>query len=530
MRSLGPIIAVLLGAILAGHLILFTVALGISNAWSLPSANELVYLVYLEKAWNPELLAWDWTFAGALPGHEVFNLVFGLPTLLLPVEALGWIGRLATWSLALAALLRLGRCFGLGSWHSAGLVLTWLAAGQALVGWDWIIGDFEAKAVAYPLLLWAVAGVLEGRAVPAALLGGLAFTFHTTIGLWGALALGVGYLATTPSPRRVARGAAALLLGALPGAMALASMLRSAVPPKPETWRFLVRVQQPHHLDPFAFPWPHVLAIFLLLTFNGLHAWRHRDDSRFRFLLGFEGALGASFALGLALRGLAGYSLLPLQPIRLAPVLLPLLFFFHAAHAWATAPGRGARGRVAAVVGLALITLGSAHVRLVREIGATYSVSSAGNEPLQQTFAWLAVHTAPDSTVILPPWRKDTFYLARRAQVANWHVARADRLDEWRQRIEALVGDLTPFESEPGAGGSGRRRLFEHMDHAYHRLTESALASIASRYGGEYLVSRTSYSYPVLFQSGAYRVYRLPPVAATSGAGGGVGAAGAPLR
>src|SRR5207244_11839143 len=41
------------------------------------------------KYWHPDFLRNDWTFAGDFPRHLGFNVIFGAPTLLLPMEVVG---------------------------------------------------------------------------------------------------------------------------------------------------------------------------------------------------------------------------------------------------------------------------------------------------------------------------------------------------------------------------------------------------------------------------------------------------------
>jgi hypothetical protein len=123
------------------------------------------------------------------------------------------------------------------------------------------------------------------------------------------------------------------------------------------------------------------------------------------------------------------------------------------------------------------------------------------DDDLARTFRWLATHTPGDAVMILPPWREDSYYLSRRPQIASVHAVRYDRIPEWRARIEAMVGSLDG--DSPAALDTVR--LAAHYD----SLPASQISVIVAGYGGNYLVSRGAYSYPVVFESGRYRVYDL---------------------
>ena len=99
------------------------------------------------------------------------------------------------------ALLRLGRTFGLAPMGAVLGVTLWLVAGQSLVGSETLFPTFEAKTVAWILLLYALVRLLERRYDLAAILAGLSFTLHPSVGLQGGAAMGLAVLVTSP-PRR----------------------------------------------------------------------------------------------------------------------------------------------------------------------------------------------------------------------------------------------------------------------------------------------------------------------------------------
>ena len=123
------------------------------------------------------------------------------------------------------------------------------------------------------------------------------------------------------------------------------------------------------------------------------------------------------------------------------------------------------------------------------------------SDQLTQALQWLASNTPVGATAIVPPWRKDSYYVSQRAQIASLGAVRYDRIEEWRERVELLVGPLS--DSDPAAENESR------LEARYRGLSEAQISSIVERYGGEYLVSPSEYAYPLLFDTGTYRVYRL---------------------
>ena len=64
-------------------------------------------------------------------------------------------GRVACWAVLIYALQRLARHWEIPMWLATAGIAIWLAAGQTIVGGEWMIGTFEAKCIAYICLLFA---------------------------------------------------------------------------------------------------------------------------------------------------------------------------------------------------------------------------------------------------------------------------------------------------------------------------------------------------------------------------------------
>lgn len=470
-----------------------------------PSNNESLYLLQLAKFWNPNLLSNDWTFSGPLTSHFVFNFVFGPLTLLFPLEVVGWIGRILSWSLILVALLQVGRHFRIPLWMISGSILLWLLYRQSIVGGEWILGTFEAKCIAYGLLFFSLNGFLQQRLILPSILLGLAFSFHPVVGLWGALAVGFSLIVLRYPIAALIRSGCYTALFALPALIPLLMTPFQSGAEAAEIWRFLALVVIPYHFDPFFFGanGKDLLLLAVLLCFNWFHFRLDNNNHALRLLISFQAFLGLFFVFGFIARFTDNYQFLMLMPCRLFPVFLPLFFFLHLMsalyHCCSIKAGKG----LVMVGFLALATFGNPLDLFLESVKKHYSLWTRQEEDWEKAFKWLAKNAPINSIVISPPWRGESFYLSQRAQIASWWVPRVDRLTEWRERLESVAGDVS------GVRPKTTKARMDHMIDHYNQLTATDVESLADKYGAAYLVSSTTYGYPVIFQSGTYKVYSL---------------------
>ena len=117
-------------------------------------------------------------------------------------------------------------------------------------------------------------------------------------------------------------------------------------------------------------------------------------------------------------------------------------------------------------------------------------------------------HVPAQQVVIAPPWRKDAFYFTEHPLIACWHAPRFNDLAGWRQRVEALTGDVSHLDVEQNLAGD-----MDDVAEAYYRdLTPAQLANIRSRYGGDWLITDATEPFPVRFATPTFKVYALPAV------------------
>ena len=467
-----------------------------------PSSNENAYLLLMAQQWDPTLLARDWTFAAPVYSHLIFSFLFGSLTVPFSMEAAGWIGRILSWLLILIALVRLGRHFDIPPWMISLSIFLWLLYQQSPVGGEFVLGTFEAKSVAYIFLFFSLAELAQGKDLLGSFLLGLCFTFHGVVGMWALLGVGLSVLFLRYPLARLVKMAACVLVAAAPGLIIIWPTISGSWSFTQEQAKFFALEAAPFHLDPMSFPKRDVFALLSLFFFDWLYFRSAASNKALRFLNYFLIFLGLFSLLGLIARLAGYYRFLFYFPFRLFPIFVPLFFFFSLMSVCQHNVFARPAGRKLLAVGiLALLCLPSAVGELIDQTKRHYGYFTQYYDwdDLQRTFIWVSANTPKDSIIILPPWRKESFYLTKRATIAHWASPRMDRFKEWQERIRALLGDFSVEDEHLG------RKWENH----YNQLSETDIASIVEKYGGDYLISEGSYSYPILFDSGTYKVYSI---------------------
>jgi hypothetical protein len=480
--------------------ILFSTALFLNReGTTVPGNNEDVYLIYLARPYQPDLLAQDWTLAGRDLVHAAFNWSFGWLTLLFSLKTVGWIGRVLVWSLTIVGLLRLGRNYRIPMWAITISIFLWMLYRQSVVSRSWMIGTFESKCVAYILLLFSLDRFTHRKFALGAALLGLSFTFHPLVGLWAGLAAGFALVMMRTSPKTLLKCGALTVLFGLPGLLLMLPAMGQMAPASSAIWEFTIRAGAWYHLDPSSFPKRDLLLLLLMFAFNAVHGWSQRKDEGIRLLTFFQVGAGIWFALGYVAHAVGWYALLGYYPFRVFSLLVPLFFFFQLMRALRDLPETRYRPALAATGVLVLLCLDNPLALLVdqaRQYRRMWAV--AGKDDYAEALKWVRGNTPEDAILITPPWKKSWFY-SRRALVVQFNFARYDRLAEWRERVLATCGP-------PSADG---RYYAEEMERNYFDLSEAGIAAIRERFGGDYLVTTANYSYPVAEQMGRYKIYDL---------------------
>lgn len=170
------------------------------------------------------------------------------------------IGRLICYTLVAWGIVLLGQKLGLSLSYLllATIAVTYQGSLQGAIAGEWFVGGLEAKAVAYGLILLAIALMLQRKYVLMTLLLGLATSFHVLVGGWAFLTT-LGWFCLRPRKRLLKLGHKGWLLpiiyliasaGAIPGSL---QQLLTSPPLGNISPAFIyVFLRLPHHLNPFA--------------------------------------------------------------------------------------------------------------------------------------------------------------------------------------------------------------------------------------------------------------------------------------
>ena len=522
---------------------------------STPGINESHYLPKAKHVWNSSFAPGD-LFLMSHDSHWLATNFAGLLSLIAPLTAVAWIGRLVSWSLFawawtdLCRALRLSPILSplaLASFYFAILYGHWAG--------EWAVGGFEAKAIAYPFVLKGVAACLRHRWTHVWLWMGLAVAWHPLVGGWAGLSVGIVWLiGTLKSPARLYAntrtqlpwligGGLIGLVGVLPALSGLGGPDRIG---KLVASQVHVYYRLAHHMCPRKFVderhWAAACSLLALgvATVAALRLCKRPADSRdqqgscepMRTLL-----LIAWISVGFALCGLLlDFGLASYQPT-LASKLLRFYWFrwsdVAVSLAWTLTfwmcvsetalgqPGAGKDNGLQRLYGKAFMGVGAVVVVLClyQHVISRWQnsvppadelvVNSTGPHlvPTDRYIDWLAVcawireNTPTDSLWLTPKYQQTFKWHAERAEVVCWKDVPQDNASilEWYDRIQ---------NCEPPRSPSGKLAGWSTED----------LLRLHRKYGfGWILVDRTiqqsppllETAYPIDIENRSFAVFRI---------------------
>ena len=241
-------------------------------------------------------------FCSTGDAHAVYYWAFGWVTNLgLSLDAVAWIGRVATWLLLAIAWRGLSYSLIPRPWLAVlSAQLFVMLTEQAHMAGEWIVGGVEAKGFAWALVLWVLQKLVLGRWNLACILLGIATSLHVLVGGWGAICLALVWF--FPPGRRPALPLVGAIVGtvlAIPG-LYFAGTLNAGVEASTiaEANRIQVFERLPHHLLPAAFQTGYVPRHLLLWALFAVLCLMTPAAEGNRFFRQFVAA-----AIGLALVG-----------------------------------------------------------------------------------------------------------------------------------------------------------------------------------------------------------------------------------
>ncbi len=459
-----------------------------------PDVNEVHYLSMARHHWDPTWCPGD-AFLDSTAAHGAFYSLFGWLTRWLSLTATAWLGRILTW-LALAwAWQRLSRALRwrtLETVAAAALFVTLQRWGQ--MAGEWILGGFEAKGLAYALVILALESLVRARWNRVWVLLGLAAAFHVLVGGWAMVAAVLAYAWSRSERPNVASMLPALACSFLLSLLGLLPALWLNWQVDAETVRQANRIyvfeRLPHHLLLHRFS-PYLIARHAVLLAATVWLVRSRswNDSQQRLMRLVFGAVAIACG-GLLLELVTirhpdwAASLLRFYWFRLSDVMLPLgatvVAVVFLREEMQSRP-RVALGLTSLAVVLVAVDFGQLVWHRYRDPRPrAVAQSMPTDESLarrrhryqewQRVCAWIAENTQPDAVLLTPRYQQSLRWYAERAEVVNWKDVPQDArgIVEWWRRMTDIYPRSLVWQGLVGHGESGlqdlaRRYDFDHV-------------------------------------------------------------------
>jgi hypothetical protein len=496
-------------------------------------SNECAVLPPARHFADPSWVAGDW-FLSQPAGYRIFfDWCFG-----------GWIatwgflttsivGRLICYAISAAGLLAIGKRIGLSASVLFCAVVIFLHTGNhGMSAGESVLGDFEAKTVAYGFILLAIGLMLRGAYVWMAVAAGVATSFHVLVGGWTFLAMLASLILPWNRAQHTLRRFFCILT---------AYLLASAWALKPiyeqvhyslnsqalSTSYIYVFLRLSHHLNPLSWsvsrslaPIPYVCLFGLAIAYL-----RHRrlessatktEYAACMRLAKFAIWTMAPFVCGLLIARFdhqgrwlqyylfrAGDVMLPLCTILLCGAVMQDVI--------RRANGHYMQACCLVVLSILVAVGGAEFVRQASELGGFPSRQTGIDLDEKDVCLWIREHTLPNAVVITPPVKLSCFtWLAERPTVAKYKLMAQTKAEilGWYERMADLSGHPKSWSTAGGKRMSTRAWQVV-LSEGYERLTTAEVKALFAKYGGEYFITHTGHGLelPVVYRNSTHVVY-----------------------
>lgn len=422
----------------------------------LPLAKQFV-----DHNWIPN----DWYLNSETNYRALFQVIFGWLIVHLGFLPTSIIGRLFCYALVAWGIVLLGQKLGLSLSYLllATIAVTYQGDLQRAIAGEWFVGGLEAKAVAYGLILLAIALMLERKYVLMTLLLGLATSFHVLVGGWAFLTT-LGWFCLRPKERLLSLGQKGWLLpiifliasaGAIPGSL---QQLLSSPPSGNISPSFIyVFLRLAHHLNPFAWHpilWLRLIIYVAILTLclvalkknADLKGWKAEDQARFEL---------AEFTLISLIPFIAGVAIsfvdhqgtwLQYYPFRFGDMMLPLttslLFACYLETRFSTQKLKFRLWLVGCLSCILFVQIAFFTQQAIA-VPAFPSEQQDVDSQWKLMSDWIRDHTAQDAIIISHPWKLANFtWMTQRATIAKLKLFPQTKgaIVEYYERLNDLSG------------------------------------------------------------------------------------------
>jgi hypothetical protein len=494
--------------------------------------NEVDVLPLAKQFADPNWIHNDWYLSSETNYRYLFQVIFGWLIVHLGFLPTSIIGRLICYTLVAWGIVLLGQKLGLSLSYLllATIAVTYQGSLQGAIAGEWFVGGIEAKAVAYGLILLAIALMLQRKYVLMTLLLGLATSFHVLVGGWAFLTT-LGWFYLRPRKRLLKLGHKGWLLpiiyliasaGAIPGS--LQQLLTSAPLGNISPAFIYVFLRLPHHLNPFA--WHPILWLRLIVYLAILarcmislkqkadaKGWKAEDYARFEL---------AEFTLISLIPFVAGVAIaffdhqgtwLQYYPFRFGDMMLPLTTSLLLACNLEKFSPQKLKLRFWLATCLSCILFVQSAFFTQQAIAVpTFPSKQQDVDPQWKLMSdWIRDHTAEDAIIISHPWKLANFtWMTERATIAKLKLfpQTKEAIVEYYERLNDLSGGAVA-KIYFGDEELDQRKTVKAISVGFSNLNTAQVQELMTKYQSNYFLTDDLHhlDLPIVHTQAAYILY-----------------------
>ena len=471
--------------------------------------NEVDILPSARQSVEGSRLSQDWYLNREIGYRGLFNQLAGPLVSTLGFRYGAVVGRLLLYLLFAGSILVFFRTFRIR--FAFGLLLLILFLNnQSLIAGEWMVGGLETKALAWPLVLFAISAFARKKWLAGFAFAGGALSFHILVGLYLLPCLGLALLLNRKE-YDLKEGLRHVWIFFLTGAWGLYAVIRRLffAGEAPEGgWSLYVNLRVPHHVLPDMWPtgfWIVELSVGFLLA---LVLARYARIVRLRFLASLVAGSGLLFGAGLLLWISGATDLLRFYWFRFPDTLIPFFIAMMIALLLSrlferypasesrmdslSVPERsrtlGLKQGAELLLTLLLVTLSLAGI--IRDLPSLEREDGWASTPYTPMFDWIAENTPRDAVFLIDPAMQEFYVRAERALFVSFKHSpqSAGDVAEWHRRL-VLCNGGTPLQ---GKGFSAAKRIKAN----FYRLDSAQIGELARQYGVDYYLGREEQALP----------------------------------